>query len=179
MTYDELKRGYDEMTKEMDAGVPTLDEMLNMLIKRKLVVRGIGYTGKDALFNMLSDAFVIPYFVSAPRKVCTVFRFWMEGKLYISDILRLFKRNKMTGDESRVMRLVGQTPLSTAEIIRCFERKVYDVSTPDRVIESIYPDEQSDQSRIAVEERLSTYTDAVLQAVSNLYLTRRVILEVV
>ena len=60
MTYDELKRQYEDMVHGLDAKLPAFDEMLNLLIKRKLVVKGLGYTGRDALFNMLSDAFVIP-----------------------------------------------------------------------------------------------------------------------
>ena len=179
MTYDELKRQYEDMVHGLDAKLPAFDEMLNLLIKRKLVVKGLGYTGRDALFNMLSDAFVIPYCMTAPKKTWMVLRLWLKGKLGILDIPRLLHAGDASEDEDRVIRLVEQTPLSTAEIIRCFEREVYDVSSPEKVIAGIYPDEESDQARIANEEKLSEHTGAVLQAVANLYLNRKIILEVV
>ena len=53
------------------------------------------------------------------------------------------------------------------------------MSTTDKVIDGIYPDEDSLQSRIANETRLSGNAGAVLQAVSNLYLNRQIILETV
>lgn len=179
MTYDELKKQYEVMVSGYDTKLPPFDELLNMLLKRKLIVRGLGYTGMDALFNMLSDAFVIPYGVSAPRKAWTILKLWAKGRLDLLDILRLLRSGKLSNDEDRVIRLVEQTPLSTAEIIRCFEREIRDVSSPDKVIAGIYPDDDSEQCRIANEEKLSKYTNAVLQAVSNLYLSRRIILEVV
>ena len=119
MTYDELKRQYEDMVRGLDAKLPAFDEMLNLLIKRKLVVKGLGYTGRDALFNMLSDAFVIPYCMAAPKKTWMVLRLWLKGKLGILDIPRLLHAGDASEDEDRVIRLVEQTPLSTAEIIRC------------------------------------------------------------
>ena len=150
-----------------------------MLLKRKLIVRGLGYTGTDALFNMLSDAFFVPYGISGPRKAWTVLKLWAKGHIGLTDIFRLSRIWNLSSDEDRVIRLVEQTPLSTAEIIRCFEREIFDVSSPEKVIAGIYPDDDSEQCRIANEETLSKRKNSVLRAVSNLYLNRRAILEVV
>ena len=76
------------------------------------------------------------------------------------------------------MDLVEQTPLSTAELVRCFDLDLYDVSTPEKVIAGIYTDCVSTQQEIAAEQFWSPNTNVVLEAVSNLYLSRRVILEV-
>ena len=179
MTYAELKKQYESMVSGFDARLPEFDELLDMLLKRKLIVRGLGYTGTDALFNMLSDAFVVPYGISAPRKAWTVLKLWAKGRIGLTDIFRLFRIRNLSSDEDRVIRLVKQTPLSTAEIIRCFEREIFDVSSPEKVIAGIYPDDDSEQCRIANEESLSKHKSSVLRAVSNLYLNRRVILEVV
>lgn len=179
MTYAELKKQYESMVSGFDVRLPEFDELLDMLLKRKLIVRGLGYTGTDALFNMLSDAFVVPYGISAPRKAWTVLKLWAKGRIRLTDIFRLFRIRNLSSDEDRVIRLVEQTPLSTAEIIRCFEREIFDVSSPEKVIAGIYPDDDSEQCRIANEESLSKHKNSVLRAVSNLYLNRRVILEVV
>ena len=179
LSYDELKRQYDSIIRESGIHPPELDELLEMLIRRKLIVRGLGYTGMDALYNMLADAFVMPYWVSEPRKAATTIRLWLKGKLNTKQLMAMAKGSKMSDDESRVINLVEQTPLSTAELIRCFDREIYDVSSPDKVIAGIYPDEDSEQARIANESRPSKNTNAVLQAVSNLYLNRQIVLETV
>lgn len=76
------------------------------------------------------------------------------------------------------MRLILQTPLSAPEILRCFERGVEDVSSPDKVISAIYASEDSDQEHIANEECLNPQMQEVLGAIANPYLKRWVILEI-
>ncbi len=177
LSYDELKHQYDAIIRESGIHPPELDELLEMLIRRKLIVRGLGYTGIDALYNMLSDAFVTPYWVSGSRKAAAAIRLWLQGKLSVGQLIAQRKGVELSEDEKRVVGLIEQTPLSTAEIIRCFDRGIIDVSSPDKVIDGIYPDEDSAQTRIANETRTSKNASAVLQAVSNLYLNRQIILE--
>ena len=179
MTYDELKKQYESLIAGFDAKTPAFDELLEMLLKRKLIVRGLGYTGSDALFNMLSNAFIIPYCLSVPQKAWTVLRLWLVGKLTPGEAFAALKHEQTDENEDRVSRLIEQTPLSTAEIVRCFDRDIYDVSTPEKVIAGIYPDEKSDQFHIANEEIGSNNTGKVMQAVANLYLSRKIVFEVV
>ena len=77
-----------------------------------------------------------------------------------------------------MLQLIEQTPLSTAELVRCFDCDIQDVSTPEKVIAGIYSDQGSTQKCIANEEVHSPNTNVVLEAVSNLYLGRQVILEI-
>lgn len=177
MTYDELEKFYQQQIGELKGKAPAFDELLSMLVKRKLIVRGIGYTGRDALYNMLSDAFVIPFRISGGRKMLNLLRLWCGGKISLLDAHKLMKVRSSTDAEDRVIALVEQTPLSTSEIIRCFERNITDVSTTEKVIAGVYPD--STQDTIANEEFMSAHSGQVLEAISNLYLNREVILEVV
>lgn len=178
MTYQELKQVYDQVADSDGLKLPPLDDMLEMLVRRKLVVKGIGYTGRDALYNMLSDAFVVPYRTSSAKTAWNALQLWVRGKLMLGDISRAIKeRRSFDANEQRVISLVEQTPLSTAELIRCFELNVHDVSTPDKVIEQVYPQNEVDQFSMANEEVHDMNANSVLQAVSNLYLARRVILE--
>ena len=178
MTYQELKQTYDQVTDSSGLKLPPLDDMFEMLVRRKLVVKGIGYTGRDALYNMLSDAFVVPYRTSSAKTAWNALQLWMRKKLVLGDISRALKEHRsIDTNEKRVISLVEQTPLSTAELIRCFERDIYDVSTPDKVIEQVYPQDEVDQFSMANEEANAKNANSVLQAVSNLYLARRVILE--
>lgn len=177
MTYDELKRFYEDQIRELDGAHPGFDELLSMLLKRKLIVKGIGYTGVDALYSMLSDAFVIPFRVNGGRKLWNAFKLWCNGRISAHQARSILKPRAVTPMEERVVRLVEQTPLSTSEIIRCVERGITDVSTADKVIDGIYIN--STQKTIANEEFMAAPTNAVLEAVSNLYLNREVVLEVV
>ena len=124
-----------------------------------------------------SDAFVVPYHLSTGRKTLRMLKLWAKGQITIPDFFHMVRGQTYSTDENRVIDLVEQTPLSTSEIIRCFERNLTDVSTAEKVITGIYGDEDSEQSRIANEEFNAIQKRAVLQAVSNLYLKRKVLLE--
>lgn len=178
MTYDELKKAYTDVMCHQLSPAPYFDQMLNMLVKRRLVISGVGYTGVDALYRMLADAFVVPYRIAPPRKAWCILRLLVKGKLPIADVLTAAKARKLTGTEHKVLSLIEQTPLSTAELIRCFDRNITDVSTAEKVIAGIYTDNTSTQKHIANEEFHSSNTNPVLEAVSNLYLGRQVILEI-
>lgn len=178
MTYDELKKAYTDVMCHQLSPAPDFDQMLNMLVKRRLVISGVGYTGVDALYRMLADAFVVPYRIAPPRKAWCILRLLVKGKLPIADVLTAAKARKLTGTEHKVLSLIEQTPLSTAELIRCFDRNITDVSTAEKVIAGIYTDNASTQKHIANEEFHSSNTNPVLEAVSNLYLGRQVILEI-
>lgn len=179
MTYQELKEYYDRIRCDSGIKMPELDQMLDLLVSRKLVLMGIGYTGADALYDMLSDAFVVPFRMNALKRAWNALRLWVRGRLSFRDLSRVVKpmKDPASETESVVCKLVRQTPLSTAELIRCLDRGILDVSTPDKVIAGIYPEYESDQLHIANEQVHSQNRSAVLEAVSNLYLSRRVILE--
>lgn len=178
MTYDELKKAYTDVMRLQQSSTPDFDQMLAMLIKRRLVISGIGYTGVDALYRMLADAFVVPYRIAPPKKVWCILRLLAKGKLPIADVFTAIRARKLTDTEQKVLGLIEQTPLSTAELVRCFERNITDVSTAEKVIASLYAEDASTQKHIANEEVCSVSANPVLEAASNLYLARQVILEV-
>ncbi len=177
MTFDELKEHYDRQMQMLNGKHAELEDMLELLEARKLIAKGIGYTGVDALYNMLSGAFVVPYHIPIANKAIRVLRMLAKGKLRLSEILFRPKEHRMTANETRVLELVDQTPLSTAELIRCFERNIQDVSSPEKVINGIYCADNSDQAQISREEIHSRFSKPVLEAVSNLYLNRQILLE--
>jgi hypothetical protein len=177
MSYKELKHEYDALIIKAGIKAPQFDELIELLVKRKLIARGVGYTGADALYNMLSGAFIIPFRMSSGKKLLKVISLLSKKKITVIDAYNLLKNDARTAEEIRVLDLVEQTPLSTSELIRCFDKQLTDVSTPEKVIAGIYTDDDSDQKHIANEQMKSPHTNAVLQAVSNLYLGRRIILE--
>ena len=177
MTYQELKDQFFKQMSQIQGPAPDFDTLLEMLKKRKLIACGLGYSGSDALYNMLSDAFVVPYHMVGGRKTWNTIKLWAKGSITLPDIFRLMKAPKTTEDEARVIHLIEQTPLSTSEIICCFAKDLQDVSTAEKVIAGIYAAESDDQMSIANAQKNAEQRDAVLAAVSNLYLQRRVLLE--
>lgn len=177
MTYQELKDAYEAQCKNLKLDAPPLDTLLDNLVARKLVIKGVGYTGVDALYNMLSDAFIIPYELSGLKKTATILKLLLKGKISFTETIRVLHSERATADEARVMDLIQQTPLSTAELVRCFDLNLRDVSTVDKLLAGLYPDEGADQTHIVNEEVFSQNAALVLQAVANLYLDRKVILE--
>lgn len=176
-TYDEIREFYQNQSKSLGVRLPNLDQALKMLIKRKLIAKGIGYTGEDALYDMLSAAFVLPIHTLGKKKLSSVIRLLVKGRITGSEAIRAMRPEHLTGDENRVMKLVRQTPLSVSELIRCIENGVWDVDTPEKVITAIYTDEEDTQERMQITSRQADCKTAVLEAVANLYLRRRVMLD--
>lgn len=58
LTYEELhKKFYDKM-EETEIEPSSFDKSLEMLVKRKLIIKGVGYTGADALYECIEGTLV-------------------------------------------------------------------------------------------------------------------------
>lgn len=149
LTYEELhKKFYDKM-EETEIEPSSFDKSLEMLVKRKLIIKGVGYTGADALYNMLSDTYVIPLRgVQGTRKLMNVAKLLKQKKVNFFEAVYLLQPEKSSVAERRIMKLVLQTPLSVPELVRCFENDVRDVSSADKVISAIYTEESDNQARL-------------------------------
>ena len=49
LTHDELRKKYFEKMEEVKLDPSGFEKALEMLVKRKLIIKGVGYTGADAL----------------------------------------------------------------------------------------------------------------------------------
>lgn len=178
MTYDELRRKFIDRLDRTELSLDTMENALNMLVKRKLILTGIGYTGLDAIYNMLSDVFIHPVRgLYGTRRLSNIAKLLKSKKITVCDAIYLLQPDRVSDGERRIMKLIRQTPLNVGELVRCFENGVKDVSTADKVIAAIYTDESDTQARINNASSQSDYRREVLEATANLYLTRQVILE--
>lgn len=178
LTYEELRKKFYDKMEETEIELSSFDKSLEMLVKRKLIIKGVGYIGADALYNMLSDTYVIPLRgVQGTRKLMNVAKLLKQKKVNFFEAVYLLQPETSSVAERRIMKLVLQTPLSVPELVRCFENNVRDVSSADKVISAIYTEESDNQARLNNASSLSDYRHDVLEATANLYLTRQVILE--
>ena len=146
LTHDELRKKYFEKMEEVKLDPSGFEKALEMLVKRKLIIKGVAKLLK-------------------------------QGKVNFFEAVYLLQPDKGTEAEQRIMKLVTQTPLSVPELVRCFENDVRDVSSADKVISAIYTEESDNQARLNNACSLSNHRQDVLEATTNLYLTRQVILE--
>ena len=175
MTYDECKKRFEHQMRMAEMFVPNFDELLGLLVKRKLVVKGVGYTGADALYRMVEDTFVIPYDIPRYKKLFSVLKFWVNGEVSLLDLFLKRRESFPSDSELRVLSLIEQTPLNGSELVRCFDRNVTDVSSAEKVMKGIYL--SADQLHITNERIDSPNRGLVMEAVANLYLKRKVLLE--
>lgn len=75
------------------------------------------------------------------------------------------------------MRLSSQTLFSTAEIIKCFDRKKMDFSCDEEILDTLYDDDVTTSYNIADMVRFYPSRREVITAIANLYLRKQIILE--
>jgi len=176
--FAQLEKEYDRLS--WDCGVPayrTLHNCLKRLVTRGLVASGAGETDFEALYNLIGGLYVAPLSESLPLRTATFLKLVFLRGIPISRAFSLFRRDQPSETEARVMALTRQEPLSTAELIKCEELGVKDVSTGEKLMAALYDDDDTTSYNIPVRMRESKNAESVTIAVANLYLRKRIIFE--
>lgn len=164
-----LEVGYDTHRSWADC--------LNRLRQRGLVVSGSGETGEDALYNLLSCLYVIPVSNSTLLRLITFLKLTLINGKSIPVAKRVFERCPMSDCEKQVYELSRQALLSTAEIIKCVDKKATKLTSGERILEILYDDEETTSDNIASLVRCLDSRQPVILAVANLYLSQQIIFE--
>ena len=154
----------------------SFSDCLDRLVTRGLVAKGSGTTDFDALYDLLGELYVVPISSSFPLKVVTFLKLLCSGTAPAL-AAALFRRDRRTEPERRVMALSGHTPLSTAELVRCAERGVPDTASDLQMLDLLYGDQETTGDNIVSEMRTAADCQSVTAAVANLYLRKQVIFE--
>ena len=97
LTHDELRKKYFEKMEEVKLDTSGFEKALEMLVKRKLIIKGVGYTGADALYNMLYDTYVIPLRgVQGTRRLLNIAKLLKQGKVNFFEAVYLLQPDKGT-----------------------------------------------------------------------------------
>lgn len=150
---------------------------LDRLHQRGLVVSGSGETGEDALYNLLSCLYVIPISNSTLLRLLTFLKLTLVNGKSFSVAKRVFERHPMTECEKQVYDLSRQALLSTAEIIKCVDKKAADLTTGEKILDILYDDEETTSDNIASLVRCLDSRQPVILAVANLYFDQQIIFE--
>lgn len=176
-TYRQAEEEYNWFTGAwLTSPTRTFESCLKRLEVRGLVVSGSGSTDFEALYDLLGGLSVVPLSESLPLRLATFLKLLLKGTP-ISTARELFQRDKPSPLEARVMALSRQATLSTAELVKCAEVDVQDVSSGEKIMEALYNDDYTTSDNIQWEMLRSDYRAPITLAVANLYLRKQIILE--
>ena len=118
----------------------TLENCLGRLVTRGLVAVGHGETDFEALYDLLGGLYVVPISESLPLRTATFLKMLLLDGVPFARAKQIFRKARLSEGEARVMALARQALLSTAELIRCVDLGVTDVSSDDKLMDALYSD---------------------------------------
>lgn len=155
----------------------SLDECIDRLVTRGLVVSGCGGTEYDALFDLLSSLYIIPTGGSLPLRMASFLKLALFNHVPFSAARKLFQKDRRSSGEQRVMGLAEQALLSTAEVIKCVEKGISSLPDDESILSAIYSDRDTTSDNLSYLVKASPCCRPVLLAVANLYLRQQIIFE--
>lgn len=169
---------YDNMARNATAtGYMGCQGYVERLIQRGLIVSGIGDGGSDALYDLLSDLYVIPVTSSIFVKLAAFMKFFFIDGIPFRKAKEVFRSEALSEPEKRVIGLARQAQLSTAEVMKCVETDVYDLSNDEKVMSALYDDDITTCDNIGCYAKLFSKQRSVLETVATLYLRKLIIFE--
>ena len=177
LTEEEIYLLYEKKVQETGfLSSRSAEECVRRLVQRGLIAKGIGDTGADALYDLLSELYVIPISENLFLRVISFIRLTFSRIPY-SVTKRIFSKDKRSDSEKKVMRLANQAVLSTAEIIKCIDQNVLTFATDEDLLDVLYHDDYTTSDNIAYSVRFLPQCRPVITSVANLYLRKQIIFE--
>lgn len=179
---DRLRREYETTAEEtglpeLQRQAPSFEHALTQLVARGLIASGEGETQVDALYDLLSNLYITPIDDSFWNRLAAASKLVTVRHVPRAKVRGLFQKECTTDEERRILALSRQALLSTAELIKCEEAGVTDVSSSERVLETLYYDDVTTCYNIAHLMRNSPMRDPVVLAVSNLFLRKQIVFQ--
>lgn len=179
---EHLRREYEAAAHEV-AGIDArqmeqaFDGILDQLINRGLIATGEGDTQVEALYDLMSDLYVSPLEAGLGSRLAAAAKRLAPRKTMGNPKESFKHEDRSTKEERRILRLAHQALLSTAELIKCEESGVQDVSNSEKLLGAIYYDDETTCYNIAQLMRKSPKRDGVVLAVCNLFLHKQIVFQ--
>jgi len=177
VTKDEAKSAFEKIALEYGIDPEKFEAVLERLQVRHLVVSAEADRGDEALYKLLANLYVIPVTSSLSAKIKVFCRLIIQDRVPVSVAKIVFRRENYTDMEKKVLHLAKQAHLSCAEILKCIEENVTDVSTSKKVLDALYDDDYSTCDNLGWFMRFYDNHRNILEAISTLYLNRNVIFD--
>ena len=140
-------------------------------------LEGTGETDFEALYALLGGLYVVPLSESLPLKLTAFLKLTVQKGVSVSKAKALFQRDHPNEQEAQVMALSRQALLSTAELIKCAELGVRDISTDEKLMDALYNDDDTTSDNIADMMLTAKSREQITAAVANLYLRKQIIFQ--
>lgn len=147
------------------------------LLTRGLLISGMGNTEYDALYSLLARRFVRPVSGGPLSRVLAFCRVTLFDGVSLRTALTLFRMDRRSSSERRVMHLANQVPLSCAEIIQCLNLGVRAIPNEDAVMEVLYTEPGLTCDNFPQKVYGSRHSREVIEAVAGLYLRKQILLD--
>ena len=178
LDFPQVEAEYNKLNQ--DCVIPalrTLENCLGRLCTRGLVASGTGATDFEALYDLLGGLYVSPLSENLLRRLAEFLKLTVLRGVPVSQARKLFQKDQPSEEEAQVMALSRQALLSTAELVKCAELGVRDVSTDEKLIDALYNDETTTSDNIADMMLTAESRQWVTAAVANLYLRKQIIFQ--
>lgn len=173
---EQIEMKYRRMERDLPPARRTLDNCLNRLEVRGLIARGVGDTDFDALYDLLGGLYVVPLPESLPMRLAAFGKLLLDGVPF-AKARQLFQKDRPSEREAQVMALSRQALLSTAELVKCAELGVRDVSTDEKLMDALYNDNDTTSDNIPDMMLTAKNRERITTAVANLYLRQQIIFQ--
>lgn len=177
-THDEITKIFYKKEREVHVlGELSCETYIDRLESTGLIVSGHGITAADALHDLLSKLYVIPVTANFFTKSAAFLHLTFMKHMPFEVTKHIFDKPQFSAAEAKVMKLAGQNRLSVGELIKCVECGVVDVSTNDKLMDSLYDDDITTYKNIGTLFRTCDSCNPVLEAVASLYLNKQIVFE--
>ena len=178
LDFSQVEAEYHKL--DQDCAIPalrTLEDCLGRLCTRGLVASGTGATDFEALYDLLGGLYVVPLSESLPLRVAAFLKLTVLRGIPVAKARELFRRDRPNEQEAQVMALSRQALLSTAELIKCAELGVRDISTDEKLMDALYNDDDTTSDNIPDMMLTARSRERITTAVANLYLRKQIIFQ--
>lgn len=177
-SWDEIGTYYDAYAEQTGyVNHRTWESCVNRLLTRGLLVSGSGETLYDALYDLLSNMYIIPTMCSFPLRLLAVGKMLFSGKIQISSAVRFLRCYRHSAKEKQIIRYAKTTPLTVAEVICCMERCVQSIQDDNGLMDTLYADESTTSENISMTAKGYQCCKDTIETVANLYLNQQLIFE--
>ena len=178
LEFPQVKEEYEKL--ERDCAISawrTMEDCLGRLCTRGLVAAGRGDTDFEALYDLLGSLYVTPLSESLTLRLVTFLKLTILKGVSITKAWDLFRKDRPNEREAQIMALSRQALLSTAELIKCVEVGVRDISTDEKLMDALYNDNDTTSDNIADIMLTAKSRKWVTVAIANLYLRKQIIFQ--
>lgn len=188
LTYEEISREFYE--KEWDLHIMAdaeLDHYLNRLIARRLVISGRDETGMDALYDLFGHLYLRKTPDDLPTRLAAFLDLWLAKHIPFHKARMVFDRPPLEPLEKKLLKLISEKRLSTAELIQCAVPERFSVQadpdpnerdSKDQISQNqAHTGQKPDAFNIFADSRTMDERRPILAAVANLYLKQKISLQ--